>query len=432
MKKKTKIILIAILTVLLMIAGGVIYYLTQVYEDIEQTVSEVTLSYTQEAPRSSSDYFVGQRSEESFDPALFVFDEIKDYEVTLTFREKPYTVLFHVIDDQKPTIDFLMNQVDLYQGFSIEGLYSVHDKTKVSVTTNMSEDDFQIGEHDFCVTATDQSGNREEKCQVVTVQDTTPKVDLNTAINFNYDYANMTLEEIMEDYRTKRGFTNQIAVSYHNFVTNETFFINPDQWMVAGSTYKLPLNMYYYEQENAGKISQSTTLLYREESFEEGGPIGDSLYKPGDRISIAELQFYSIVYSDNTASRILFDGLGGWGTYREAVKKYSAISYPDAYYANNFSVRYINDVLTYLYRNYDAFPELTQRLFGVGPGLMLKQYVNVPILQKDGCYGSAYNAAGIVFADKPYAVSVYTSLGEAGPGIMGEVNLILYQYAQAH
>lgn len=433
MKRKTKVILIAFLTILLLGAGGIAYYMTQVYEDIKQKVTEVAISYTQEAPRNSSYYFSGQRREEDFDEELFQFKEIRDYQVMLTFREKEYPVTFHIVDDQKPVIDFLNTQIDLYQGFSINELYSVHDKTQTAVQVNMQEADFTLGEHNFCVTASDTAGNTAEKCTTMTVKDSRPKVNLTANVSFDYDYANMSLEAILNDYRTKRGLTSQIAVSYYNFVTKESFFIHPDQWMIAGSTYKLPLNMYYYELENAGKISQSSKLLYREESFEENGPIGDYLYKPGDEISISELQYYSIVYSDNTASRILFDGLGGWGPYREAIKKYSSLTaYPDAFYANNFSVRYMNDVLIYLYQHYNSFPELRDRMFGVAPGLMLKRYVNVPIMQKDGCYGSAYNTAGLVFGDKPYAVAVYTSLGEAGPNIIGEINLLLYQYAQAH
>lgn len=431
MKKQTKIILIMLISFIILAAGGVAYYVLEVYEEIEQKVSEVTLSYTQEAQRNSSYYFEGQRSEEDFDAALFQFDDIKDYDVVLTFRDEQYHVTFHVIDDQKPVIDFMIDRVDLYQGFELNELYAVHDKSKVDVDVNMKEEDFSVGEQELCVTATDASNNTLQKCQIITVEDSTPRVDVSTAVSFDYDYKNMTLEQILNDYRNKRGLTTQIAISYHNFVTQETYFVNPDQWMVAGSTYKLPLNMYYYELENAGQISPDKKLKYNDYSFEEGGPVGDSLYKPGDEIAISELHYYSLVYSDNTASRILFDGLGGWGTYREAVKKYSTnTTYTNAYYSNNFCVRYINDVLTYLYQNYGNFADLENYLFTVPDSL--KRYVYVPILQKDGCYGSAYNSAGIVFADKPYAAAVYTSLGESGPNVIGEINLLLYNYSQAH
>ena len=431
-KKKAKIIMILCLTVILAGCAGAAIYYTQIYEDIEQTVKEVTLNYTESAPKSSSYYFKGQRNDVTFEDALFQFDEIKDYDVTLNFRDKDYHVIFHVLDNVKPKITFKAKKVDLYKGFEIKDLYQASDeKSKVSVSVNMKDEDFTVGEHEFCVNAKDESGNEEKKCQVITVEDTTPKVDLSSSLSFDYDYGSMSLDAILKDYMNKRGLTSQIAVSYHSFTTGENTFVNPDQWMTAGSTYKLPLNMYYYEQENAGKISQSELLLYREGSFEEGGPIGDSK-KPGDKISIADLQYYSIVYSDNTASRILYDGLGGWGAYRNAIKKYSSISYESPFYDNNITVRYMNDLLCYLYNNLGSFPELSQRLYGVAPGDCLKKYVYVPIMQKDGLYGAAYNAAGLVMADKPYAAAVYTSLGDAGRNVIGEVNLILYNYAMAH
>lgn len=431
-QKKVKIIIMLSVTLLLTGCVGVAIYMTQFYEDIEQVVKEVTLNYTEKAETNSAYYFKGQRSDVDFDEALFQFDKIQDYDVVLPFRDQTYHVIFHIIDNVKPTIKFKKDKIDLYQGFELEDIYEASDeKSKVKVSLNMDEEDFTIGEHEFCVNAKDESGNEEKKCQIIQVVDTTPKVDLTSALSFDYDYGSMSLESILKDYMKKRGLTSQIAVSYHNFSTGETTMINGDQWMTAGSTYKLPLNMYYYEQENAGAISQSDMLEYRKESFEAGGPIGDEK-KPGDKISVGELQYYSIVYSDNTASRILYDGLGGWGAYREAIKKYSAISYESPYYDNNITVQYMNDLLVYLYQHLNSFPELSQRLYGVSPGDCLKKYVYVPIMQKDGFYQAAYNAAGLVMAEKPYAAAVYTSLGDAGRNVIGEVNLILYQYAMAH
>lgn len=432
LKRKIKIIVLLCLSILLIGSASAAYYITQVYEDITQKVKEVTLEYNEKAPTNSAYYFEGQRSDVEFDQALFKFDEIKDYTVTLHFRDKDYPVIFHVEDHVKPKITLPVKEVDLYKGFSIDDLYTAKDeKSKVKVTLNMSEEDFTVGEHEFCVSAKDQSGNTEKKCQIINVVDSTPKVDVVSKVSFDYDYKNMSLEAILKDYMKKRGLTTQVAISYHNFGTGEEYFVNGNQWMVAGSTYKLPLNMYYYEQENAGKISQSDSLLYEKADFEEGGPIGDTK-KPGDKISIADLQFYSIVYSDNTASRILYKGIGGWGSYREAIKKYSSINYETPYYSNNITVHYMNDVLVYLYQHLNSFPELSQRLYGVAPGDCLKRYLDVPIMQKDGCYGSAWNAAGLVMSDHPYAVSVYTSLGEAGKNVMGEINVLLYNYAQAH
>lgn len=429
--RQLKIIIILLGVLTIAISSAIAIYFLLYHEDIEQIKKEVTLSYTQEANRDSSYYFKGQRKDEKFDKKLFIFEEIKDYKVKLAFKGNTYQVIFHIIDDVKPEISFLNTNIDLYQGFELNELYGISDKSKTEVSTNLTKEDFVEGENEFCVEAKDEYGNTNRACTTIVAEDSTPTPSLYTDVTLNYDYANMSIDDIIADYKSKRGLTSQIAISYYNFVTQETYFDNADQYMTAGSTYKLPLNLYYYEQEKAGLINPNTMLTYQENDFEAGGPVGDN-YKVGDQLSIKDLHYYSLVYSDNTASRMLFAGLGGWGNYRSKIQKYSNISYPSAFYENKFCVRYINDVLKYLYNNSGNFPDMMYYLSTVAPGDCLKRYVSVPIYQKDGFYGVAYNAAGLVYANAPYAVSVYTSLGEAGPHIIGEVNLLLYNYANAH
>lgn len=428
---KIKIIMILLISLILLSIGAALFYFTFYYENIKQIRKEVTISYTEEANRNSSYYFKGQRREEKFDKEFFIFDEIKDYTVKLKFKNKSYQVLFHVIDDIKPEIKFLNTNIDLYYGFELNDLYTIEDKSETTITTNMQKEDFVEGENEFCVEATDQYGNTNKACANIIATDSTPTPTLFSEISYEYDYANTSLSEIIADYKEKRGLSSQVAISYHNFVSGETYFDNPDQYMTAGSTYKLPLNLYYYEQENAGVIDPNSKLTYHENDFEAGGPVGNN-YQPGDELTIKDLHFYSLVWSDNTASRILFSGLGGWGKYRNAIQKYSNINYTSEFYENKFPVRYVNDVLIYLYNHSESLSDMMYYLSTVAPGDCLKRYVTAPIYQKDGFYGAAYNAAGLVYTNRPYAVSVYTSLGDAGPHIIGKINLLLYNYTNAN
>ena len=50
------------------------------------------------------------------------------------------------------------------------------------------------------------------------------------------------------------------AVSYYNTVTGEEYNWNETAMFTAASTFKLPLNLYYYELQNEGKISGDTVL----------------------------------------------------------------------------------------------------------------------------------------------------------------------------
>ena len=71
-----------------------------------------------------------------------------------------------------------------------------------------------------------------------------------------YDYANMTLNQVVEAFMADQGIeSSQIAFSYKNTKTNEQFSMNDTQPMTAGSTYKLPLNMLVMDEVNKGKLS---------------------------------------------------------------------------------------------------------------------------------------------------------------------------------
>lgn len=85
--------------------------------------------------------------------------------------------------------------------------------------------------------------------------------------------------------------------------------INHREEFHAASTFKLPMNLFLYEQVAAGKIDPGTKLTYLKR-HREGGT-GILQYKPvGSTYSIAELSVYSIVYSDNVATNILLSYLG--------------------------------------------------------------------------------------------------------------------------
>ena len=77
-----------------------------------------------------------------------------------------------------------------------------------------------------------------------------------------YDYANMTLNQVVEAFMADQGIeSSQIAFSYKNTKTNEQYSMNDTQPMTAGSTYKLPLNMLVMDEVNKGKLSLTERLI---------------------------------------------------------------------------------------------------------------------------------------------------------------------------
>ena len=68
----------------------------------------------------------------------------------------------------------------------------------------------------------------------------------------------MTLEEAVADFMDQNGLnSDNFALSYYNTVTGEAYGYNETHMMVAASTFKLPLNLYYYDLEHAGELPRT-------------------------------------------------------------------------------------------------------------------------------------------------------------------------------
>lgn len=238
-----------------------------------------------------------------------------------------------------------------------------------------------------------------------------------------------SLDAIVRNYLKQRGINSErIAIGYHNFITGETYQLNPDTAFFSGSLYKVPLVMLYSDALGRGTLHMNQLLTYSDTAYEEGGPVGE-IYVPGDRIPLKQLLYDTIVYSDNTAARILFQALGGWDTFRTQIQGYSLNDMDEHFYENTFTISYTQDVLLHLYEHQDAYALLLDDMKVANPNAYLKQKVDITIAQKYGSYDLYEHAIGIVYGDHPYSISIFTELGVSGMDVIGDLNLICYTYA---
>ena len=115
--------------------------------------------------------------------------------------------------------------------------------------------------------------------------------------------------------------------------------------MFAASTYKLPLNMYYYLQENAGNIDPNEAI---------------GMY------TLSQAHYLSIVESDNPSSETLMYALGSYDQYKDLMfETFGSQKYqeeggidPITYQDNDYPADFLMDVLQYLYNNQDQFQQL--------------------------------------------------------------------------
>lgn len=105
-------------------------------------------------------------------------------------------------------------------------------------------------------------------------------------------------------------------VYYLNLKTGDYVNINADEPVPAASVIKLPLLLEYFRAMGDGKIKPNDPLLY--DFIHQAGGSGELQYKPpGQMLSSLDLARIMIQISDNSATNIFIDNLGGMSELNE-------------------------------------------------------------------------------------------------------------------
>lgn len=211
-----------------------------------------------------------------------------------------------------------------------------------------------------------------------------------------------------------------VAISYYNTVSRETYKLNDDTYMFAASTYKLPLNMYYYMKQNAGELNDDSMINgYR----------------------LADAHYLSIVNSDNDSSEALMNGLGSYKTYKDLMMTtfgddyYRDISHADPilYQDNDYPAGFLMNLLQYLYTHQADFPELLGYMSSPDQINAVAKTIpeEITVYQKQGWYTNVNTVAEIVMADQPYlAVILIDDPNGNSVNALANLNSTIYAYAQ--
>ena len=232
------------------------------------------------------------------------------------------------------------------------------------------------------------------------------------------------LAALIGDYiQSKRINGSNISVAYYNTVSGEEYLWNSDKYFTAASIYKLPLNMYYYELEAAGEISPDTRI---------GG------------YPLSYCHQLSLQYSHNGLSEAMQAKLGTYRQYKTLTAKYGGIpaeELPQIYYTGNyFNTAFILNTLKILYDGRDGvYAQAIGYLKDATPGHWFETGVpdsECTIAQKYGAVSSGkhnyIHTAGIVYADEPFLLVVFTQDVNNGERVLGDIARICYDYTQAN
>lgn len=245
----------------------------------------------------------------------------------------------------------------------------------------------------------------------------------------NSQYIDMSLAKDIEAYFQENGIDHEkVAYCITDLEHNIKYSMNEKDEFIAASIYKLPLAMLYYDKVNEGEYTLDSTFTYSGYMHEDAGVISSD-YGIGSQVPLSDLLNDLIIYSDNDAGHILYENLGGWKEYKEAMTKYTD-SISENYYTmdNVTTANTMNDVVTYLYDHKEDYKGLIKNMEEAEPGEYLDRDTQLSMPQKYGMYDSALNSVGFVECNISYSIVVLTSLGDKGADVMANINRIAYEH----
>ena len=218
------------------------------------------------------------------------------------------------------------------------------------------------------------------------------------------------IKSLIAEIKTANNLTaDNFAFFYYNPQTQKYYFDNQDQYFKGASTVKVPVAMIYYDKIKNGELTLESTLQYTSDDYEAGGGTTASTYSVGDYIPISFLLEQSIINSDNTAVNILIDRIG-YRKCRELMAQYSDEEFIDDFYTSNLTKASFGfDIINHIYQNQENYQELIGYMKQSSFGEYLKKYISeYDVAHKYGSYAGNVHDYGIVFADSPYLIGVYT------------------------
>ena len=279
----------------------------------------------------------------------------------------------------------------------------------------------------LCVFAVEMKGTEKKVYRGITEIEE----DQNTEVENvdNSQYIDMSLAKDIETYFQEKGIDHEkVAYCITDLDHNIKYSMNEKDEFIAASIYKLPLAMLYYDKVNDGEYTLDSTFTYSGYMHEDAGIISSN-YGIGSQVPLSNLLNDLIIYSDNDAGHILYENLGGWKEYKEAMTKYTDSISENYYTMDNISTaNTMNDVVTYLYDHKEEYIDLIKNMEKAEPGEYLDRDTQLSMPQKYGMYDYALNSVGFVECETPYSIVVLTSLGDKGADVMADINRIAYEH----
>lgn len=221
-------------------------------------------------------------------------------------------------------------------------------------------------------------------------------------------------------------YRDKVGISYFDLSSQKGFDLNGDVYFVAASTYKIPLNIVLMDKANKGEIDLDLKIEYVDLDYENGTGIlqeGELLNEP---ISLRDLSKYSIVYSDNIASNMIYRYLGGYNQMRKDFDK--LLGYETDRSDNILTPNIARDAYKLMYYSNNKY---YKEILEYGKNTIFNDRISrdIPniVSHKVGNYNGYSNDIGIVYDEKPYILCVYTNNIPNSYNTIAEISNVIYE-----
>lgn len=317
----------------------------------------------------------------------------------------------------------------------VSGSYIPDDKEESSEVSTESSEESSEESHDKSSESSESEALASDETQLDPSIYNVDLIEANgiEAINPS-DYA--SIDELVYDLIAEYGInTNQIGLSFYNFQTDEFFTINPQQYIIAASTAKVPIAAIYLDLIEEGYYSLDSYIPYDSTAYSSLEPYnsnGDSAY------TIEDLIHDSIVYSDNSSWYALaFNYINNFDSVRQGILNfsgyYSGVS--DIYYSDNYTTAEISQEVLIKVANNPSYEPLTQLMRQTEPDQLFSSYVNNDnMATKYGRLEGIVNDTGIYYENNQaqYSLVVLTDEVDYADGFIELLNLRINQWFRAN
>ncbi len=107
-----------------------------------------------------------------------------------------------------------------------------------------------------------------------------------------------------------QGFPGSVSLYATNLDTGFSYGLRADAPVPTASTIKLPIMVELFAEAKEGRLDWNQKLVLRDQDKVSGSGVLTEL-SPGDALPIRDLMHLMIVVSDNTATNLILDRIGG-------------------------------------------------------------------------------------------------------------------------